>query len=56
MEGYGRWVALIIFSVLFAMAVYHDYKKDKWSIIYPSLLMLGVSIIVFILIIIVKYW
>ena len=56
MEGYGRWVALIIFLIWFSIGIYTDYKKDKWGIIYPSLMILGASLIVFIIIMIVNYW
>lgn len=56
MEGYGRWVALVIFFIWLIRGVYYDYKGDKWEIIYPLLMLIGVSIIVGFLVLIVNFW
>lgn len=56
MEGYGRWIALILFLVWFGFAFYQDYKRDKWSVILPTLYLIGASIIVAILMFIIVCW
>lgn len=56
MEGYGRWVALVLFSIWLIRAIYYDYKKDRWEVIYPLLMCLGGGIIVLFLFMIIEFW
>jgi putative effector of murein hydrolase len=50
MEGYGRWVALILFVSLIIFSIIEDFKKDKkgfWRKCLLFALVLLLALIIF---------
>ena len=56
LNGYGRWVALLILLVWLIIANYEDYKKDKMIVLIPALYLFLASATIAILVLIVNFW